>query len=286
MTNHFVTFCFNIGRIESEYLIRAAVGLVRSLDHFKNSYTLTIYTNIPELHDTELTSHSSVVLVNSNLDKIVRFYKDFWLNLSCHKFTVIKEHLQSGFAPIWIDLDTIVCKNLNHLTKYDNFFIMHGTNDERPFYLFESRKDLFVKNKDYIQGNIWKLTNELASYFTTLWESFVEKPAFDLQGMYNFAYHLKGMNATMRILGKDFDTDTVNGIDIVNTEKIYSPTIDLLKDSIISDVDGNIIQKSTGKKVQFFTFTFFTLKEFLKHGQFAMFHDEYVKNFFKTCNYY
>lgn len=281
--NEFITFCFDIGRIEPHILLQSAIGLVRSLDYFQNKYTLYMYTNINEMNATELASNPSVKIILTSLTT-KHEYNDAWLDLSAYKFTIVKRHVNVGQHPIWIDLDTIVCRNIDHLVNYDNFFIMQGTEDTRPFYLFASKPDLFVENKHYIQGNIWKLNKELVDYFDTLWNEMTEKPLFDLQGMFNVAYHLKGMNSCMNILGGSLDPDTVNGLDVVDIVHLKHPSIELLKNNIIT-VDGSFIQKQSGRKVQFFTFTFYTLREFITNNLFSQFEDEYFKEFLQSCKY-
>jgi hypothetical protein len=282
--NHLVTFCFSIGRIETDILVRSAIGLVRSLDYFNNKYTLYLYTNIDAIDETELAHNPSVKCIHMPITA-KRDYNDIWLDLSVYKFTILKRHASVGENPIWIDLDTIVCSNIDHLVNYDNFFIMQGCMDSNPFYLFPNNTDIYVQNKDYIQGNIWKLNNKLVDYFTLVWNEMTIKPLFDIQGMFNYAYHKKGMNTCMNILGRDIDKHTVNGLDIVDTTHLKHPSIDLLKHAIITNDDGVFLQKQTGKTLQFFSFTFLTLCEFLKHNLFSQFEDAKFKHFLQYCKY-
>lgn len=280
--NHFVSFCFNIGRIHPIVLLKAAQGLINSLNEFENNYAFTIYTNMKELHTLPLASQSNITIIDMGLEAIPKEYGgNVWHNLSTYKFTVIKQLTEStGIVPIWVDLDTTVCRNIDHLVNYDNFFIMQGTGTTSPFPIF---KDIAVPSNIYIQGNIWKLNKELIEYFDEIWNSFTDqKPDYDLQGMFNYAYHFKQMNTKMMILGKDMDADTVNGLDVVNYATLQHPNIADMKDTIISTSEG-IVQKTTNRKIQFFSFTFLTLQRFILNGIFHQLNDPCVRDFFLRC---
>jgi hypothetical protein len=129
-------------------------------------------------------------------------------------FCVYKELLEKyGKSPIWIDLDTIVCRNIDHLTTYDNFFIKQGTEDTKPFAIIPN---LEIESNKYIQGNIWKLDPILYNELIAVGDSMPIKPNYDTQGLFNYAYHFKEFNSKMKILGEDIDTNTINGLDYVD----------------------------------------------------------------------
>ena len=279
--NIFYSFCFDIRRIHKSILIQAYTGLIKSLDYFNNNYKFIIYTNfnIPLIND-------KIEIINYNITNIKSVYNNTdsnaWYNMSFHKLIIYKELLEKyGKSPIWIDLDTIICRNIDHLENYDNFFIKQGTEDTRQFAIVNN---LHIESNKYIQGNIWKLDPTLYNELIELWDSMPVKPHYDTQGLFNFAYHFKGFNSKMKIVGEDIDCNTINGLEYVDPITLKHPEISLIKNKIIFN-DSKIMHTILHKEMQFMTFTFYTLRRFIQLNQFAQFNDPAIVKFFTDCGF-
>ena len=275
--NIFFTFLFDIKRISVPNMVHALTSLVKSLDYFKNSYELHVYTNVPIRFD-----NPNIKIIKYELSDIIKYYNNVWHDISFHKLSTAKTFTEKGISPIWIDLDTIVCRNVDHLSDYNNFFVKQGGSMDTK--IFNILPGLGVENKDYIQGNIWKINPALLNLLMELWDSLTTKPEYDTQGLFNYAYHFKDMKSNMLILGEDVDHNTINGLDIVNDKIVTHPTISLLKDNLVMR-DGKIISLNSNKEIQFFSFTFLTLVDFFSRNLFAQFSDPGIRDFFKSCGY-
>lgn len=275
--NTFFTFLLNIHRHPVHHMIRALECLVKSLDYFNNTYELIVYTNV---HFT--LDNSSVKIIMIDMNTIANYYGDMWHNISYHKLVIATSLTEGGISPIWLDLDTIVCRNIDHLNGYTNFFVKQGGPlDERPFPILPN---ISVPVFKYIQGNIWKVDGTILTKLMNLWNSMPIKPDYDSQGLFNYAYHFKGLNTEMLSLGEDVDIGTINGLDIVNDSIVMHPDIAHLKDNLVMR-NGKIMSISSGKEVQFFSFTFYTLIHFFNNNQFTHFSDPAIVEFFKSCGY-
>jgi len=258
-------------------MIRVLNSLVKSFDYFNNNYELIVYTNV----EIPL-QHPRVKIVQYDLNAVEYIYCDPWRNISFHKLIVAGKLLETGISPIWIDLDTIICRNVDHLIMYPNLFVMHGSNDTTQNHIVGS---CYIETRNYIQGNIWKVTSDLLKRLMYIWDNMWEKPLYDSQALFNYAYHFKDMNSEMKILGKDYDIDTINGLEIcTDKDVIVSPVINLLADELCMQ-NNKIISTRLNKEIQFFSFTFFTLVNFLDYNHFARFKDPAIVEFFKSCGY-
>lgn len=275
--NTIFTFLFDINRHPVSFMVYTLYCLIKSLDYFNNSYELLVYTNVNFNID-----NPRIKIISYDINNIKNNYKNSWHDLSYHKLILARELIEQGLSPMWLDLDTIVCKNIDHLSNYKNFFVKQGgVLDKRPFRILP---EISVPESDYIQGNIWKVDKILLDKLMNLWDSMSVKPDYDSQGLFNYAYYFKDMNKEMTILGEDVDIETVNGVDITDDNYAKHPEIELLKDNLVMK-DNKIIKLSSGKQVQFFTFTFYKLIEFFSFDHFSKFSDSKIKDFFKTCGY-
>ncbi len=277
--NFFFTFCFDIGRINRHILIKSLQGLINSLDCFNNTYKLTVYTNISEL--SSIINNINVSIINYELSNI-KSMQDIWYDLNYHRLFMANDICTEDISPIWIDIDTIICKNIDHLSRYESFFIMQGGDDIHPFHITDGKN---APNNIYIQGNVWKINRHIIDELYKILSTIKTKIEFDAQGLFNYAYHFTNLKSKMNILGKDIDIDTINGLSITSNSIIRHPRIDLLKDKLFMNENGLIIDKETGKNLQFFSFTFYTLESFIVNNSFMHFSDNGVKNFFIKCGY-
>ena len=62
---------------------------------------------------------------------------------------------------IWIDLDTIICYNIDYINDLSNVFIENGGDCINKNTLFTNNNSIVVPRNRYIQGNFWKLDIEL-----------------------------------------------------------------------------------------------------------------------------
>lgn len=279
--NIFYSFCFDIRRIDKTILVKAYTGLIKSLDYFNNNYKFIVYTNfaIPAIND-------NIEIIQYDIKNIKSIYtntdSNTWYNMSFHKLIIYKELLEKyGKSPIWIDLDTIICRNIDHLATYDNFFIKQGTTDKRPFAIIPN---LEIESNKYIQGNIWKIDPTLYNELIAVWDSMPIKPNYDTQGLFNYAYHFKGFNSKMNILGENIDTNTINGLEYVDHITLKHPVISEIKHKLVLQ-DSKIIHTVLHKEMQFMTFTFYTLRSFIIFNQFAQFNNPALVNFFRYCGF-
>lgn len=275
--NTFFTFLLDINRHSTHNMIRALNCLVKSLDYFNNKYELLVYTNVGFTID-----NPRVKLIAIDMNTITQYYGDMWFNISYHKLVIAQALTEKGLSPVWLDIDTIVCRNIDHLSGYTNFFVKQGGPlDNRPFPILPN---ISVEQYKYIQGNIWKVDSSLLTKLMNLWNSLDIKPEYDSQGLFNYAYYFKDMNGDMLSLGEDVDVGTINGLDIVNDNVVMHPEIIYLKDNLVMR-DGKIMSISSGKEIQFFSFTFNSLIHFFDHNQFTQFTDPTIVEFFKSCGY-
>jgi hypothetical protein len=269
----FFSFCVNIGRIQPYILKKAFQGLINSLHYFNNKFKFIIYTN---LSLDEFKNDSSIII--REYKNFSQDYKDnLWLNLSINKLFYAKEIIKEFTKePIWIDLDTIVGRNIEHLSSIKNFFIMQETNDTDLFHIING---LNVYNKDYIQGNIWKCDLELIETALDLLKNKNIKPDYDTQGLFNYMYHFYNYKTKMNILMRDMDTDTINGLNIGNKDKVTHSDFNSLKDLLY--MENNIIKSKLydNFKIQFLSFTFYSLQKSLALNEISLFEDNNIKNF-------
>ena len=286
--NTFISFCLDIKRIKKETLLRALECLIRSLDFFNNTYKLIVYTNMDMVRQNPFISiHACVTIVDLNLNDVTDYYfyvndSPIWHNISFHKLVVCRNYaVKNNVSPIWIDLDTIVCRNIDHLSNYPNFFITQGSNQNN---LVDITSTLSVPINKMIQGNIWKVDADLYKRLFLLWDTIKKKPAYDSQSLFTIGYYQEKYD--MNLLN-DLDIDTINGLDICSPDPniLRHPRIDFLKDNIKMNEDSSIIHVSSGRIVQFFSFTFYTLEAFLNANSFDKFTCPYLKNFFNECGY-
>jgi hypothetical protein len=279
MTNIFLTFCFDIGRIKRDILIKTAVALYKSLVYFKNDFVLYIYTNIDTL-DGYFINNTNIKIIKHDINKIDNYYNCIWLNLSFYKAVIYKTLLiDIEITPIWIDLDTIVCGNINHLSEYDNFFVIQGTQDTKLEKVHEDKK---IEANKYIQGNIWKINKDLLGELLELWNSLTVKPKYDFQGLLNFAYYFNNYYTKMNILGHDIDKKSINSLEIYNNSKVVHCDINNIKSNLMMN-DTHIMDIRTFRRINFMSFTFYELQDAITNNNFNKFTDKNIRDFFMYC---
>lgn len=276
--NIFFTFAFNIGRVPEPMLVRAFHCLVNSLNYFKNDYLLVVYTNIPDIEEDATAPHIRVVPYDTA--KIPQVYPgNPWWSMSFHKLAIAAEvAAEYGETPIWIDLDTVVCRNVDHLAQKPNFFLQQGTTDTT---LMEVAPSLFLQAKQTFQGNIWKVDGPLLRDLLVLWDQLPVKPHYDTQGLFNIAYFFYRYQDRMHLL----DESAINSLEAWSTaDTVAHPSLEKL-DTILEMKGGSIFHTPSGKPIQFLSFTFETLTRFFITNRFATVKDLGLRAFFQACGY-
>jgi hypothetical protein len=283
MINIFITFLYYINKIDVDIMIRSLEALIKSLNYFNNKYKLYVFTNISDLHNHINDNIKEHIEINvRQISDMTNYYNNIWLNLSFYKIIIYKEIMNAiNVTPIWIDLDTIICRNIDHLVNYNNFFIIHGSKDKRQFGITNT---LSVPISEYIQGNIWKINKTLLNKLLYIWDNLTIKPYYDFQGLLNLSYHyIKDFKNEMIILGRDVDIDTINGLELYNREIINEPITTHIKYRL-KMINNNIIDTYDYKYIQFMSFTFNRLSEWLKNNNLIEIEDNNIIDFFKYCN--
>lgn len=76
-----------------------------------------------------------------------------WFNLTFHRFFILEKHMRQGEDVIWLDLDTVVCGNLDFTQSLPNFFIKHGFGENTV--TLNSQESL--AQKEWIHGHAHKM---------------------------------------------------------------------------------------------------------------------------------
>jgi len=216
------------------------------------------------------------------------FFGDSWLNLNYNRINIYK-YLYDTYDKTdytWIDLDTIVCTNIEYINDVDNFFIINGGS----YMKIESplKTDTTLKYGipicKLIQGNVWKLNIDL---YNNLMATFKELVAtnqvlyFDVQSLFNYYIHFKlGISALsgggsdgmsgINIAGVNFKPETINGLSIHAPSHLHSHT-HANENTLINLYyeNGKLMTKyHPNKEIHFVSFTMYSLRPLLNTPKF------------------
>ena len=272
------TFCVDISRFSTDELSRVANILVNSLEKSGTSVDkFIIYTNF-ELDIINSPSYIEIRQYNQQISDI--YTDDDWLNLSLNKLAYYEMIMQEcGKSPIWLDLDTIVCRNIDHLDGYPNFFLQIGTEDRGVMNLLNTGTDYLIPRNEYLQGNVFKLNKELLDATNKYVNRFRDSIVYDHQGAFNLVYHFMADRPEMLILGRDVDKSSINSFEVWNVEKGEHPNEENVE-SLFINSSGNLMSKlHPDKEVQFISFTFRTYLNFLRVDRNANALSRYLHSF-------
>ena len=257
------TFCVDISKYSQEDLTRVANILIRSLNQSKtNLKRFIVFSNF----DLQINNCPDYVEIRPFKQLISEIYEsDKWMNLSLNKLPYYGNLMEEfAEAPIWIDLDTLVCCDISHLSEFENFFIQIGTKDNKMMSILRDSGDFMVRRNEYLQGNIFKLNNEILEATYTYVNQFKDSIIYDHQGAFNLVYHFSKNHSEMQILGKDIDLDSINSFRAWNVEVGEHPN-ETNANNLWLDQDGRIHSKlHPNKRLQFISFTFRTMLKFLE----------------------
>jgi hypothetical protein len=245
------TFCVFIGRHSEENLLYSLNLLINSLEK-TNNYELIVF---------------------KNFDKDQKYnFGDKWLNLSFNKLYIYK-HLydKTGIDYIWIDLDTIIMKNIEYLNDIDNIFLVSGGNYNKKNPIFRNNNKFLIEQNRSIQGNFWKLNNKLYQDIMISFEEIKKhkwKLWYDAQDLFNYHIYFKINLKDIFIYGINYKNNVLTGMSIWSKLSEYDhPNINGLNNLYIEN--GILRTKyDNDKEIHIVTFTFFTLNILKNNNKF------------------
>jgi len=258
---NFFTFCVDIHRHSREHLLKGLNFLVKSLEKNTPNYHLIVYTNfeIPVLS----TKVEIRPYYNNSIEVKYQPYSDPWLNLSFNKINLYKDlKCETGVDYTWVDLDTIICSDVSYVNELEHFFLETGGNNLELEGIFPNNPKYNIQRKNYIQGNVWKLNDNLYDVFYATYNRLISEgliPRFDLQDVFNYIIHFDTTLPNPIILGKTYKPETINGLAVWSKEGNTHGTVEGLQ-NLYAD-DKGLIKSNfyPDKEIHFLSFTFATL---------------------------
>ena len=151
----------DIGRIHPLVIRKTFELFYNSIARHNTDFQIFLYTNLPHAW----FAREQVRIFDSSENDFLKLYPDRpWFNLTFHRFHLLKKHLERGDNPIWIDLDTIIAGNIEHLASYPNLFIKYGFG-ETPSVL---NSKLSLPQKEWIHGHLFKIDHKIVSMIEQL----------------------------------------------------------------------------------------------------------------------
>lgn len=305
---HLFTFCVDIGRHDRLYLIQVLHMLIKSLNRHNNYYELIVFTN----YDINMILDMGIgmgigtrgvdgmggmggidnnIRVDLNKPNIIfkpyfdykeNFFGDSWLNLNYNRINIYKYLYDTCNKTdyTWIDLDTIVCTNIEYINDVDNMFIINGGSYmkiETPFINDTSLKYGIPMCK-LIQGNVWKLNIDLYNNLMATFKELVSNKyalQYDVQSLFNYYIYFKlgGLGdggGVINIAGVNFKPETINGLSIHAPSHMHSHT-HANENTLINLYyeNGKLMTKyHPNKEIHFVSFTMYSLRPLLNTPKF------------------
>lgn len=272
------TFCVDIGKWSQKQLVDILRIFIKSLNK-KNKYQLHIFTNF------------NIPIKQNNIiyHKYINCGKEFdepWINMNYYrieKYKYLYDKYKINFT--WIDIDTIICTNLDYINNYKCFFINRGglTNNLRN--IFSNNNDYKVQCKKYIQGNFWKINiniyNELMKIYNELKEKRL-KLKYDIQDLFNYYihYYLKDSNElkkrNIEILGDTIHTNCIYGESLWNKKRNVHANYASMKRLYTENGKLKSLLHDKNKEVHICSFTFQTILELYKNPRFSVIFKKFI----------
>jgi len=265
------TFCVDIGRFPRQCLIHAFNLLVSSLDYYVKDYKLIIFCNF------ELKTNNKNVEFRQYYNVKSKNYTDThvneWYNLSFNKFFIYKDlydEYQEDYT--WIDLDTVVVSDIRYINNLSNVFIENGITplikNVEQWPLFTNTDECKVSVDKYIQGNLWKINNNLYNKLIHLFEEIKSNGLilrYDFQDLLNFYINIIGNNE-INVIGRNIFKNVNNGMSIWSRDKLVHSNIE----GLLSIYFENGICKTlnSNKNIHIISFTFYTLNKLFNSPKF------------------
>lgn len=252
------TFAVNINKHSINVLTRTLNELlIKSLDKHLKNYKLIVYTNY------NITNTNKNVEIRKYYDNSkINMYSDKWLNLCYNRINIYKNlHDEFNKDFTWIDLDTVIARDMSYVNNLDNFFVETGGRDTSPFLIF-TNKNISVPRNRYVQGNFWKLNiniyNDLIKTLQVLNNKGL-KLKYDIQGLFNYYINVQKKVKNINILGLNIKQNTINGLSIWSKQGNTHVTLGGLN-NLYYDDDILKTKFYPGKEIHIVSFTFDTLK--------------------------
>ncbi len=156
-----MTMVFDIGRVHPFVLRKAFDLFYNAIARHHQNFKIIVYTNLP----ASWCQREGVEVHHEEEKDFAVLYPGIrWFNLTFHRFFILEKHMKMGEEVVWLDLDTIVCGNLDFTRDLPNFFIKHNFGENIS--TLNSQESL--AQKEWIHGhahkmdmNIVRLVNEL-----------------------------------------------------------------------------------------------------------------------------
>ena len=275
------TFCCDIGRHSKINLIRCQKLLIDSIHKHIPNYKLLCFTNFKNILSNKISKKYNIEYRKYYDKQKIKLYKDKWRNLSFNKINIYKDlfdEFNKDFC--WIDLDTIICKDISYINDLSNIFIENGGKCLKENKLFLNNSSITVPRNRYIQGNFWKLNINLYNDLIKTLYFIVNKKLqlrFDLQDLFTFYIYIKnkGNTENINILGNNVEKDSINGLSVWAKSGKDHPSVSGLNNLYF---DNNVLKSKfyPTKNIHILSFTFYKLQK--------LYHLQKFKNLFIHSN--
>lgn len=212
----FYTFCCDIKKHSKIDLIKALFILVDSIHKHCPNYCLLCFSNFKGILSKKIPKKYNIKFKNYYDKKTYTLYDNKWLNLSFNKINIYKDLYDKYNKDfIWIDLDTIVSRDLTFINDLSNVFIIQGGPCMHKHSLFINSSISVLKQR-YIQGNFWKLNIKLYYDLMQSLDYIIKNNLqlyWDLQDLFNY-YYISNNSQKMNILGLNIKHNSLNGLAI------------------------------------------------------------------------
>ena len=272
------TFCVDIGKWSQKQLTDILKIFIRSLNK-KNKYQLHIFTNfnIPIKQDN---------IIYHEYTDCGKEFNEPWINMNYYrieKYKYLYDKYNIDFT--WIDIDTIICANLDYINDYKCFFINHGGLMPYLNTIFTNNNDYKVMANKYIQGNFWKINidiyNELMNIYSELKEKKLEL-RYDIQDLFNYYihYYLKDSDElkkrNIEILGETVHKNCIYGESLWNKKKNTHASYSSMKRLYTENGKLRSLLHDKNKEIHICSFTFRTIIQLYTNPRFATIFKKFI----------
>ena len=214
------TFCCDIGKHTRPNLIKVFNLLLNSIHTNIESYKLICFTNFKNELTKNISKKYNIEFREYYDKEEIKLYQSVFYNLSFNKVNIYKDlydEFNKDFC--WIDLDTIICRDISYINDLSNVFLEIGGDLSNNKILFSNDKTITVPRKNYIQGNFWKININLYNNLMITLDELKKKNLklrLDLQDLFNYFIYIKNNGEynkfNINILGNNIMKDSINGI--------------------------------------------------------------------------
>ena len=268
-----VTMANDIGRTHPFTLRKAFEVYYNSISRHNQNFTIHLYTNLPKHWFTR----DKVKVYDSSEQDFLTLYKgNRWFNLTFHRFFLLEKHLLMGDNPTWIDLDTIICDNIEFLADYPNMFIKYGFGENVVTIDSQHARP----QKEWMHGHLFKIDQTIVGWIKEILAKGEDIPTYEIMSFFTLLemQHPEHFNILNRITNKLINSqwcyDPYRVVEKPNslTNQHFHEEPRLIKDRI-QLINGRLYgydgpPQAGGKLCEFMimTFTFFPLEANLRQN--------------------